>query len=633
MAHGLDFFNSPAGLMLEAGNYTPFLEPKASRSQEGTEQELFQHAMVAAIALRELGYRTADDWAGLSGASDNPNVSAMLAVLEDMPLDDLSRARVRIEASRILERQMAYEVLSELEATLPQDQPGSKALTAQFRLARGIVGVNARKFETAVADFQFAIDEFQEADDARCVAETQFQFGRFRAWQGREDLALPLLEESLNYWVDRGNHVMSAHVRYELGSLWVDRRKFDQAMDQFEIVIKDYESVSIAPSELARARQRSADALIALGRLDEADVLLLDLLSKTPEGDTFRRQMILKNQGEVALQRAKDSDPEQLADHIKTAAERVTEAMALFEGEPPRDKFEGLILRGLQGEIIAFNPAASESLRLAGVDAIVRSAVGFSLAPQERPHEVRLRINAIAAYLHLTETASDDVSNDLRRAITFQVEQLNMAAAKIGANLADPAAKRVLLEAERVASISQDELSCNIKTDMTLMDVIGQDTSLDFKLELMARLVEALQDQYQLGIEPTAFRPSEVMVKAGGYPIIRPHTSEVSGRRVSTSDRAFMSPEFIAGREIVAQSDYYVVGALLLEWMNTKLPVNAGPRFWLRLHRMLTSRGRLGKSQPKATSKLVAELVYVNAEDRPGETFSISARLRSGAED
>ncbi len=625
--------NNPSTLSaaLQSGNYEPFLRLETISLRSGELEDRRRDTLISAIALRELGYRNKSDWAASETESEKPNAAMFLAELETLSPDGVLDIRAKIESCRIQDQKTAYDVLSVLETNLPDGGAQDKSLGAHLRLARGIAGVNARKLETAVADFEQALAVFRKLDDRRSVAEVQFQYGRFKAWQGREELALPMLQSSLEYWVETNNQVMSAHVRYQLADLWIDRRDFQQAISLLEGVIEDYASVSVAPGQLLRAKQRLGDALIGADHLDDAEALLQQLLAASGS-DTFRQQMILKNLGEIALMRAKRGAATLSADQFSKARHFVEQALSLFGDQPARDGFELLTLRGLQGSIAAFDPDNDAQLRLAGVDLIVRSAVGFADAPRERPHEIRLRLAAIDAYLSLLDLDRNDTLGEIKRAITFQLNELQLASGKIGLSLDDSEAQRILTEAQRLVSVPRSGLSEHINSDVSLLDLIGQEFALDLKLEILARLAETLQDQYEIGLEPTAFRPSQVLIKSGGHPVIRTNPQGSSARRISSADQDFMAPEYLAGRDLVVESDLYVIGALALEWMGVSLPKNSGPRFLLRLRRLLSSRRHPSDPMSTKLRKLVKELIDVDPRNRPRDTFSVAARLRAHSE-
>lgn len=625
--------NNPSTLSvaLQSGNYEPFLRLETISLRTGEQENRRLDALISAIALRELGYRYESDWAASEAEAEKPNAAMFLAELETLPRDDVLGIRAKIESCRTQDQKTSYDVLSVLENNLPDGAAQDKSLHAHLRLARGIAGVNARKLETTVADFEQALAVFRKLDDRRSVAEVQFQYGRFKAWQGREELALPMLQSSLEYWVKTNNHVMSAHVRYQLADLWIDRRNFQKAISLLEVVIEDYVSISVAPGQLSRAKQRLGDALIGMDRLDDAEALLQQLLA-TSASDTFRQQMVLKNLGEISLFRAKRGAATLSADHFSKARHFVEHALSLFGDQPARDGFELLTLRGLQGSIAAFDPNNGAQLRLAGVDLIVRSAVGFADAPRERPHEIRLRLAAIDAYLSLLDHDRNDTLGEIKRAIAYQLKELQLASGKIGLNLDDTEAQRILTEAQRLVSAPRNGLSEHINSDVSLLDLIGQEFPLSLKLEILARLVETLQDQYEIGLEPTAFRPSQVLIKSGGHPVIRTNSQGSSERRISSADHDFLAPEYLAGRNLAVEADLYVIGALALEWMGASLPKNSGPRFLLRLRRLLSTGGHLSDSMPTKLRKLVNELIDLDPRNRPRDTFSVAARLRAHLE-
>ncbi len=617
------------GRALDSGNYQPFLQPVSISTLTDEHTLKSTDLLVTAIALRELGYRTNGDWPERSEReNDVDNASRALSHLSELPLDEAWRMRVEIESTRLATPSGAVRKLTELEAAIPTEKPESRSLLATLRLVRAIAGVNARELDTVISDFEFASNTFLENEDLRLLAESRFQYGRFRAWQGREDLANPLLDQSMRYWIQKNNKVMAAHVRYQLADLWIDLRKFEEALDQLSIVVSDYESNMIAPAELARAKQRTADALIYTGRLAEAEKLLHELRN-TGATNVFRQQMVLKNFAEIAILQAKTPDPQQRAGALERASKYVEEAFSLFGKQRNDDSFELLILRGLLGEIIALDQRHDEVVRLAGVDLIVRSAVGFADAPRERPHEVRLRLAAVGAYLDILQSASDTANKEITRALGFQVEKLNDAAGKIGLSLGDAFAQATLAKSQEYVSVASTDVSEQSEQDMTLLELMSQTNSRSSMMEVFARLVEALRDQYELGLKPTNFRPSEVIVRAGGFPIIRTHSGEDSNRKITSSDHAFMAPELVSRRTSAQTSDFYTIGALVFEWMQVSPPANSGRKFWLHLQRFTRTLSRRTAVDSTELHELASELTAINPKNRPSDPYSIAARLRS----
>jgi hypothetical protein len=464
-------------------------------------------------------------------------------------------------------------------------------------------------------------------DDVQ-IAEAEFALGRLAVWQGRADMAMLHLNRAGSFWEKQGNHLLRAHARYELGVMHTDRREWMQAIDILADVVKTYEASGAAQGYLDRARQMLGSALVGAGRYDEA-MALLQTLQNT--GDDYRSAVVHRDIGRMHLKLARTLSGAESERHLGLASEHQKAGAAKVRGWGATD-FAELTLRQLEAEIMSADPNGQDPARLAlAGDMLARVAEAFSARTNERPHEIGARISALESYLAAVRASggAEAETKSLAAAARTEADRLRSAAASIAFRLDDDVFA-LTAEADRLVQDRADGPTEEgpATEEEALVSFIRRPLTEAERLEVLARLAEALGRLHEAGSKPCGFGPSDVVVRHPHIPVIRDFGGPGALREPRRiADRAFAAPELLKHGKGDQRSDLYVIGALLIVWFGQRLPRNEGG-FWLLFRRLWPTR-KLKKRG--ALSSLVFELIAVNRRNRPATAYEVADRLRQAA--
>jgi hypothetical protein len=582
--------------------------------------------IVRAMALTALGYAVPPEEARSEGQGEDRTAADILRLLADGKGESASKAHTELAYARYVGAMMGvkYEDLTPDDAFPGRRSAGAgaaKANSSRAHSVAGLIAIRARDFGRARTEIDVARTLASQSGDQNQMADADFASGRLAAWQGRADLAEEFLGRSAAHWDASGNGLLRAHAQYELGVMYADRRDWLIATTLLSAVVDEYIARGAAPGYLDRARQALGASLVGAGRLDEAETVLESLRGAT---DDYRFAMVHRDLSRLKLKRALGSSGEergrQLADAWKewrTAQDRVSGSDAA--------SFPVLTLRQLEAELRLADSSSqtAEALTLAG-DMLARVAEAFSAKLSERPHEIGARASAIEAYTAAAGAPDVQDRSSLVAAAGNEAERLNTAAASIGFRLDDRTV--ALIDAARRLG---GRLSSVGSSEESLLTFMRRDTPDADRLEILARLAEAMARVHELGVAPCGLGPGDVIVRHPANPAIR----EIPGpdalyRPERAEDRPFMAPELISGRAGDARSDLYLLGALMITWFGEAPPSNEGGLLlWLR--RAL--RGRPLKTRGPALSALALELTVLNWRNRPLNGYEAADRFRQAA--
>jgi hypothetical protein len=580
--------------------------------------------IVRAMALTALGYAATPREANSEGQGEGRSAADILRLLARSEGESASKARTELAYARYVGAMMGVQ---DKDLTPDDAFPGgrsagagaSKANTSRAHSVAALIAIRSRDFGRARTEIDVARTLASNSGDPNQIADAEFAGGKLAAWQGRADLAEEFLGRSVAHWDASGNGLLRAHAQYELGVMYSDRRDWVIATTLLSAVVDEYHARGAAPGYMDRARQALGASLVGAGRLDEAESMLEPLRGAA---DDYRFAMVHRDLSRLKLKRALGGEERsrQLADAWKdwtTAHDRVSGWDAA--------SFPVLTLRQLEAELRLADTRnqTAEALTLAG-DMLARVAEAFSAKLSERPHEIGARISAIEAYTAAASAPDVQDRASLVAAAGNEAERLNTAAASIAFRLDDrtvalvDAARRL---GGRLASVGSSEES--------LLTFMRRDIPDADRLEILARLAEAMARVHELGVAPCGFGPGDVVVRHPANPAIR----EIPGpdalhRPERAGDRPFMAPELISGRAGDARSDLYLLGALMITWFGEAPPSNEGGLLlWLR--RAL--RGRPLKTRGPALSGLALELTVLNWRNRPPNGYEAADRFRQAA--
>jgi hypothetical protein len=263
-----------------------------------------------------------------------------------------------------------------------------------------------------------------------------------------------------------------------------------------------------------------------------------------------------------------------------------------------------------------------------------RVAEAFSANLNERPHEVNARIAALQAYLKaLGAPGAEAERESLEAAAQTAADRLRNAAASIDFRLNDEVfaltAMADKLRAEAAGAPAAG--AAPLVAEEGLPSFIRRTLPPAERLEVLARLAEALGRIHDARVAPCGFGPGDVVVRQPHIPVIRDFGGPDALRAANRiADRPFAAPELLRSGKGDARSDLHVIGALLVVWFGEKPPANEGG-LWMRLRRAWRGRPLKKGKVGAAVSSLALELTALNPANRPATAYETADRLRQAA--
>jgi tetratricopeptide (TPR) repeat protein len=585
---------------------------------------------VRALAL------TAQGFAGIKGPSGETAID-LLTGLAAGAGDVAVLAKAELLNARLVGKIVGggdVPTVKDFEAVLQTADKSGVKPAVQFRthLVRGLAALRDRNFDGARREMQTAQELADGSKDEVRLAEANFALGRLAVWQGRADLAEHYLGLAVVFWEGKGNKLLAAHARYELGVMHIDRREWAPAVETLTDVVAAYREAGAASGYLDRAQEMLGAALVGAGNFDRAREVLEPLRDTK---DDYRYAMVHRNLGRMHLKLAQSTSGEESDRHFDLARQEHQAGYDRISGWPAVD-FPRLTMRQLEGELLMHDPGkqSSLSLMLAG-DMLARVAEAFGSRTNERPHEINARISALEAYLAALDArdVNEGEVKSLKAAARTEADRLRSAAASIAFRLNDEVfaliAKADQLSSQSDAGAAPADAAPAAEQE-PLPVFMRRNLPEPERLEVLARLAEALGRIHDAGSRPCGFGPSDVVVRQPHIPVIQDFAGPEALRAFArAADRPFAAPEILRGDKGDARSDLYVVGALLVAWFGKRPPANEG-RPWLWLIRGLRGRPLKRRKQPLLTG-LALELTALNPDNRPATAYETADRLRQAA--
>lgn len=166
--------------------------------------------------------------------------------------------------------------------------------------------------------------------------------------------------------------------------------------------------------------------------------------------------------------------------------------------------------------------------------------------------------------------------------------------------------------------------------------------SLEEKIEIVAKVADALQVAHEAGTIHRDVKPGNILVDESGFP----HLTDFGLAKLQDAQKAnaltetgnvlgtpaYMSPEQCAGKRCDSTADIYSLGVVLYELTTGRLPFDSDSALGLlqeHIHSVPQSAGLLNPSMPRSLETLVMQCLEKNGDKRPPSAGALASELRN----